>query len=440
MHNGRHEQTQTNCTLDFYGKTPQYLMNYYGEVKREARLNRFMLFSPALFEVGFAALAGLPYLKHGFDLFMAQKRVLERPSEQFKGQLTILLPIWNEAKVLHEKLENLLETTKSFKPHLVMIDSASTDDSLSIAKIWGGQDEFASYTILEMEERKGKTAAVQRALKHIEASIETDLILMTDADAMLEADTVSNLMQWFSDPSIGCVGASPKRVGRRMEEEKHRAMFSMVRNLESNIDSTPFLEGSCMMWRSDALQIDALYITSNADDAQIATNIRINGLRVIQDSDAYFIDTAPIERSEHSRQKVRRAQGLQRHLLRQRKHWFNRRHGRFATILRQEAALHLLTPLFLLGTFVAMLARWASIGFADIDFSNATLTTLHVGLFAAEAVALLAWLSVRYRIKIPLLNQIGSILDGNLHLIRALWQSARGSSLHMWDQHLDGRK
>jgi cellulose synthase/poly-beta-1,6-N-acetylglucosamine synthase-like glycosyltransferase len=290
-----------------------------------------------------------------------------------------------------------------------------------------------------MEERKGKTAAVQRALKHIEASIETDLILMTDADAMLEAETVSNLMQWFSDPSIGCVGASPKRVGQRMEEEKHREMFSMVRNLESNIDSTPFLEGSCMMWRSDALQLDALYITSNADDAQIATNIRINGLRVIQDSDAYFIDMAPIERSEHTRQKVRRAQGLQRHLLRQRKHWFNRRHGRFATILRQEAALHLLTPLFLLGTFVAMLARWASIGFADIDFSNATLTTLHVGLFTAEAVALLAWLSVRYRIKIPVLNQIGSILDGNLHLIRALWQSARGSSLHMWDQHLDGR-
>ena len=44
-----------------------------------------------------------------------------------------------------------------------------------------------------MDERKGKTAAVQRALKHIEASTQTDLILMTDADAMLEADTVSKL-------------------------------------------------------------------------------------------------------------------------------------------------------------------------------------------------------------------------------------------------------
>ena len=240
-------------------------------------------------------------------------------------------------------------------------------------------------------------------------------------------------------PSIGCVGASPKRLGQRSEEAEHRALFSMVRNLESRRDSTPFLEGSCMIWRRKALDVEALNVHSNADDAQIATNVRINGLRTIQDQDAYFIDHAPLERREHSRQKVRRAQGLQRHLLRQRKHWFSRRHGLFASTLRQEAALHLLTPLLLLGAVVAMLARWASIGFAEIDFSNATLTTIHVSLFAAEAIAMASWFSVRYGIRFPLLNQFGAILDGNVQLIRALWKSARGSSLHMWDQHLDGR-
>ena len=194
-----------------------------------------------------------------------------------------------------------------------------------------------------------------------------------------------------------------------------------------------------MAWRTKALDIDALHETSNADDAQIATNVRINGLRAIQDAEAHFIDHAPLERKEHSRQKVRRAQGLQRHLLRQRNHWFNRRHGKFATVLRQEAAMHLLTPLLLIGVFVAMVARWASIGFAEIDFSNATLTTLHVGLFAVEAAVLFSWLSVRIGLKLPLLNQIGSIMDSNIHLIQALWSSSKGVSLHMWDQHLDGR-
>ena len=398
-----------------------------------------MLFSPALFEIGFAALAGLPYVKQGLDLLMSRKRELVRPEQRYSGSLTILLPVWNEANVLTQKLDNLMETCQGFDPHLVIIDSASTDASVSIVEGWNGQDAFASYTLLRMEQRKGKTAAVKQALEHINQSITTDLVLMTDADALFEADTVSKLLTWFSDSTIGCVGASPKRLGQRAEEAEHRALFSMVRTMESKFDSTPFLEGSCMMWRREALDVESLNVHSNADDAQIATNVRINGLRAIQDSDAHFIDHAPHQRKEHARQKVRRAQGLQRHLLRQRKHWFNRRHGKFAATLRQEAAMHLLSPLLLVGALVAMLARWATIGFAEIDFSNATLTTMHVGLFVTEAIVFASWLSVRYSVRIPLLSQLGVIIDGNVQLVRALWKSARGTSLHMWDQHTDGR-
>ena len=398
-----------------------------------------MLFSPALFEIGFAALAGLPYVKQGLDLLMSRKRELVRPEQRYSGSLTILLPVWNEANVLTQKLDNLMETCQGFDPHLVIIDSASTDASVSIIEGWNGQDAFASYTLLRMEQRKGKTAAVKQALEHINQSIATDLVLMTDGDALFEADTVSKLMHWFSDSTIGCVGASPKRLGQRTEEAEHRALFSMVRTMESKFDSTPFLEGSCMIWRREALDVESLNVRSNADDAQIATNVRINGLRAIQDSDAHFIDHAPHQRKEHARQKVRRAQGLQRHLLRQRKHWFNRRHGKFAATLRQEAAMHLLSPLLLIGAFVAMLARWATIGFAEIDFSNATLTTMHVGLFVTEAIVFASWLSVRYSVRIPLLSQLGVIIDGNVQLVRALWKSARGTSLHMWDQHTDGR-
>ena len=398
-----------------------------------------MLFSPALFEIGFAALAGLPYVKQGLDLLMSRKRELVRPEQRYSGSLTILLPVWNEANVLTQKLDNLMETCQGFDPHLVIIDSASTDASVSIVEGWNGQDAFASYTLLRMEQRKGKTAAVKQALEHINQSIATDLVLMTDGDALFEADTVSKLMHWFSDSTIGCVGASPKRLGQRTEEAEHRALFSMVRTMESKFDSTPFLEGSCMMWRREALDVESLNVRSNADDAQIATNVRINGLRAIQDSDAHFIDHAPHQRKEHARQKVRRAQGLQRHLLRQRKHWFNRRHGKFAATLRQEAAMHLLSPLLLVGALVAMLARWATIGFAEIDFSNATLTTMHVGLFVTEAIVFASWLSVRYSVRMPLLSQLGVIIDGNVQLVRALWKSARGTSLHMWDQHTDGR-
>ena len=110
-----------------------------------------MLFSPALFEIGFATLAGLPYLKQGLDLFMSRKREFVRPEQRFSGSLTILLPVWNEANVLTQKLDNLMETCEEFDPHLVIIDSASTDASVSIVEAWNGKDAFASYTLLRME-------------------------------------------------------------------------------------------------------------------------------------------------------------------------------------------------------------------------------------------------------------------------------------------------
>ena len=167
MNNRRHGSTEWLCTLDIYGEIPIIGNKINGEVKKDSRLNASMLLSPALYEVGFATLAAVPYLKHGFDLFMGRKRKLIRPEQDFTGTLTILLPMWNEAKILIQKLENLQQTTQAFKPHLVIIDSASTDDSVSLAEHWEGKGSFASYHLLRMDERKGKTAAVKQALSEL---------------------------------------------------------------------------------------------------------------------------------------------------------------------------------------------------------------------------------------------------------------------------------
>ena len=138
---------------------------------------------------------------------------------------------------------------------------------------------------------------------------------MTDADAMLEPGVLKRLMQWFADPIVGAVGAVPKRLDARKEERLHRTAWEAMRVAESSVDSTPFLEGSCMMWRPSCLAIDDLHTGANADDAQIATSIRCRGWRTLTDPMAMFTDAAPRTAGSQRRQKIRRAQGLQRLLL-----------------------------------------------------------------------------------------------------------------------------
>ena len=246
--------------------------------------------------------------------------------------LTVLLPVWNESVVIEKKLDNL--AAQSVPMSLVVIDSASTDATVDLVEGWLARhpSAFSSHEVLKMPTRKGKTVAVVQALEHIGQHRE-GLVCMTDADALLKEGVLFRMMQWFADPMIGAVGALPNRQHAREEEQEHRRSWDAMRLAESMVDSTPFLEGSCMMWRPSNLAIDDLNVGANADDAQIATSVRTRGWRSIVDSKARFVDAAPATVEQQRRQKIRRAQGLQRLLIRQRK-----RHGQNAGHVCQNHA------------------------------------------------------------------------------------------------------
>ena len=78
------------------------------------------------------------------------------PNEQFNGEHIVLLPVWNEEFLIERKLEDLGQQGVEFK--LVIIDSASTDATLSRARQWINENpsKFGDIDIIEMNERKGK--------------------------------------------------------------------------------------------------------------------------------------------------------------------------------------------------------------------------------------------------------------------------------------------
>lgn len=352
-------------------------------------------------------------------------------------QVTVLLPVWNEALIIEKKLDNLAAQNMRFS--LLVIDSASTDSTVFLLNSWLKKhpEAFEATTVLKMEERLGKTEAVRQALASLEEQEFQGLICMTDADALIPQNTLSRLQGWFADPTIGAVGARALRHQALSAERTHRSMFEMLREGESARDSTPFLEGSCMMWRQKGFSSHQLNVHSNADDAQIATGVRLNGLRSIHDSDVHFEDIAPTSLEGQRRQKIRRGQGLQRLLVSHRKSWFDRRLGTFAGILRREAHFHLFAPVLFAAAGCTAILRWSIIGLAGMP--NGELAVLHGSLALVELGCLTAWLLSRQGMRIPLLSTLGTLFSGMEHLLIAHWHSLRGRSLHMWDQHSDTR-
>ena len=401
-----------------------------------------MVWVPALIEVGLGTLALGPFLIHRLSVGRWRKNRPAYPSGNADSPalpITVLLPVWNEALVIEQKLDNLAKQNGP-SVNLLIIDSASTDSTLNLARQWLEQHPkvFDHSQIIEMETRLGKSRAVQIALEALEEQNFAGLVCMTDADAQLPTHGLERLSGWFLDPTIGAVGAAAQRLGGLAQEGAHRSMFELLREGESAKDSTPFLEGSFMMWRSSAFKAHQLYTTANADDAQIATQVRLNGLRSIHDCEVKFQDIAPSTPEGQARQKIRRAQGLQRLLLRHRKQWWNRRLGNFAMILRREAHFHLVAPLLMAGVGATAILRWGTVMW--IGMPNGELALLHGGLAIMELFGLTAWAIHRNGMRLPGLASFGAILTGFEHLLAAMWTSFRGRSLHMWDQHTDTRR
>ena len=380
-------------------------------------------------ELALATIGLAPFAIHRLSVGQWAKERLICPEKDSNLEITVLLPVWNESLIIEQKLADL--SAQSRNVSLLIVDSASDDDTVSKAETWltDFPKAFTDHKIIQMEKRLGKTSAVMLALD--ELSQAKGIIVMTDADAFLAKDVFERISRWFSDSTIGAVGGTPNRTGQLSVEGAHRDLFTLIRIGESSYDSTPFLEGSLLAWRAGSVSSSDLYATANADDAQIATAIRLSGLRAIQDPDLLFTDQMPTTIKGQRRQKVRRAQGLIRLLARKRRHWFSRREGRFAMILRRNAWMHLLSPLAMCG--VAILAILRNITYLPDS-------TLMWWLSAFEVYMLLSWVLARIG-KSPFgMRTAGTITVGLEHLMSAIIASTRGKSLHMWQQHSDVRE
>ena len=401
-----------------------------------------MVVVPAIIEGAALSVALVPFVLHRWDMYRWDRD--HRNAHVPKGTdheeaLTVLLPVWNETRIIEKKLDNLVQ--QNVPVRLLLIDSASTDDTVERVEAWlnAHPEAFLEVDLIRMETRQGKTPAVVKALKHLGQHAE-GLVCMTDADALLERGCLRRMMQWFADPMVGAVGAVPNREGARHDETMHRTAWEAMRLAESMVDSTPFLEGSCMMWRPSCLAIDDLNPSANADDAQIATSIRCRGWRTLTDPLARFVDAAPSTLEGQRRQKIRRAQGLQRLLTRERKRATARGQGLFGRIFRRQHHFHIVAPLALTIATVSAVLRWGFIALYGWPATFTLANSLHLGFTVLELISAALWWRSRQGKSSGPLSLVGQWFASMELLGRSLVTTARGRSLHQWEQHTDVRE
>ncbi len=94
-----------------------------------------MLLAAATTEIVLGALVALPILMYRIKAKRWNRLPLDYPQESHQTEVMILLPIWNESLVIEKKLEDL-NRDYPFKTSLLVIDSASSDDSVDKVNQW----------------------------------------------------------------------------------------------------------------------------------------------------------------------------------------------------------------------------------------------------------------------------------------------------------------
>jgi len=263
--------------------------------------------------VALLAVAAVPYV-----LYLGLYAVL-RPSgspatkEAHEPTLSIVLPTFNEERIVEGKLERICSLDYPVEKVEVVIVDASEDETPNRIREFFENREFPDVTLLEEETRRGLALALNDAY----AAASNEVVVKTDCDSEVADDALREAVENLADPDVAAVtGRNAEVLGGSDVESGYRGVQSYIQMLESHLDSTLIFHGPFSAFENDAIvPIDE---DSIADDTELALKIRRGGQRVLFDPAIRYREAAHSAFRKRRKQKDRRAMGLLRLLVRNR--------------------------------------------------------------------------------------------------------------------------
>ena len=226
------------------------------------------------------------------------------PDDDQLPDVTLMICAYNEEDIVHEKMANIrqLDYPKE-KFCVIWVTDGSSDGSNDLLR------QYPEVTLVYSPERRGKAAAMQHGLKENKAGI----VVFTDANTMLNANAIREIVRQFMKPDVSCVSGE-KRVAARIDgqvaaegEGLYWKYESTLKRWDSELYSAMGAAGELFAVR----MADYREAPSNAllDDFMMSMLIVKDGHRIAYTSEAYAMEYGSADMHEESKRKRRIAAG-----------------------------------------------------------------------------------------------------------------------------------
>jgi len=245
------------------------------------------------------------YVGYPILLFFLTKIKLRftRSKEQTNKKLpslALIIPSYNERAYLDEKIKNSFHL--NYPKHLleiIFVTDGSNDGSDVYLKT---QDNITTYHV---NERGGKIAAMNRVVPHIKA----DILVFSDANAMLNEEALMVIATCFNDEKVGCVAGEKRiKIGDKSKAATAGEGFywkyeSALKNWSSQFNSAIGAAGELFAIRTELFE--APTTDTILDDFLISLAVIPHGFKIAYTKEAYALEAGSMSIQEEMKRKVR---------------------------------------------------------------------------------------------------------------------------------------
>lgn len=230
--------------------------------------------------------------------------------------VTLVIAAHNEESCIVAKLENCLELDyPRDRLHLIFVTDGSTDNTVALLAAQP-KPAIAGFSVLHAAERRGKLAAMNRAM----TQVRTPIVVFSDANTLVNRDALREIARHFRDPQVGAV-AGEKRVryglgagAEGVGEGVYWRYESRLKQIDADLYTVVGAAGELFALRT------ALYEQLPGDtiieDFNLSLRIAGRGYRVAYAPTAYAVEGHSASVAEEFKRKVRNASGGVQAILR----------------------------------------------------------------------------------------------------------------------------
>ncbi|HIC67354.1 MAG: glycosyltransferase [Paracoccus sp. (in: a-proteobacteria)] len=263
--------------------------------------------------------------------------------------VSFLVAAYNEAPVIADKVENTLAlNTGGADIELIVVSDGSADETAEIVR----KVDDPRITVLEPG-RVGKAQALAQGLK----CCTGDIVVFSDANAILEKNSLTAMLRHYADPEVGGVcgqiTVEGKSGGIGFAESLFWRYDQQLKHAESRLGGAISAQGSVYSLRRALVRPPAPGCT---DDFVISVGAVAQGYRLVFEPDASTVENVTENVGNEMRRRIRSSERGWRSLLQNAGLMNPLRHGWYAWQLFSHKLMRRLNPFFLILLFVSNLA------------------------------------------------------------------------------------